>query len=883
MIYEEGGGRTFASFLWEKAQKTRQLLEGTPVGQKAAVLEQQLAELERLFAKEDSEDADEWGLGVRQLQTNKRDYQSRVVAAIEKRAQETADDAKYGVAYTLSLLRELKALLRSENFLYQPYFEGQIPLWRDEIQAQSYALDQLRLDLARHESQKLFRGAHLRWDLERLVGEGDGSDPGALYGYYYARVQKQVAKRGKAICEAVDAFLGKDDATGDGLLARYWKLLTSFATLTDLLKKKETYFAQEKKSELVVNLYEESDFDTWYERWVGEGDLRRDTLKRVGNQLLQDIFQVPTVTAAMAKLQKEPPGEMEGRIHGHCKSFFAQQPAQPEALEILLSRHSTDERRRMVQRAFKLAKVWLDPPGAGLQHVAVRPVLADQKPCLVGVDTENSTRFPEFKALIGGIRTPGDTEPSFKNLGSLNRGAIFFYNELAGVPAFYSGSLLRPGGLRSAYLGWDEKDDLHFDKNRFQFNDIIPKTPEETRNFTDSVRAFVLGRVLGLLKVKEILDDTRQPTFHYSYTRRVTLGDEDVQLGSEAQAIDALYRDGREEHLTDRRQLLEAIDDTLLRLRQEGLLWLYVMLLDFYLYNVYPPQADEQWIANLTILQYSPEYAILAAARDQAEKMLPSEEEAKQLREALDSKRRNHKGDVVKGEDLTYDEYLAAFGSHVRMEGRYRGHSEGINLQKATYHKAPVLNTKGLWGAKTRRPAPAPAQKAAPEHGERPCPNCGESLDRRAVYCVHCKQTIAHHVTCSHCGEARVPNDLEACWKCGTSMRQGKKIQCPNCYQWEGYEDDFPCKTCGHALGTPLGTPVGTGAVDGADSSPASAPNPTATAEPKMAGDTPPPPADDVPEAAPPEAPPAPELVECPTCYQQVPKAPKCSVCDGLL
>jgi hypothetical protein len=69
---------------------------------------------------------------------------------------------------------------------------------------------------------------------------------------------------------------------------------------------------------------------------------------------------------------------------------------------------------------------------------------------------------------------------------------IVFYNELAGVPAFYPSSVTAPGGLRAAYNAYAEKEELHTDKNRFQFNDILPKQPNEAREYADSLKAFVL-------------------------------------------------------------------------------------------------------------------------------------------------------------------------------------------------------------------------------------------------------------------------------------------------------------------------------------------------------------------------------------------------------
>ncbi|MCG8455098.1 MAG: zinc ribbon domain-containing protein [Holophagales bacterium] len=879
LVYEEGGGKTFQSYLWEKSQRIRNRLQATPVPEKSVALAGELAELDRLFSHEDSEDKEEWGLGIRQLESNKRDYLARVKAGLEKRARETADDPKYGVAYTLSLLRELKLLLRNELFTYLPHFDAEIETWRDEIEYQRNALDQLTLDISRHEGERLFRGHHLRWDLNQLVGETESDPPGALYSYYYSRVRKQVAKRAKAICEAVNGFLGKDDVTGDGLLGAYWKLLSGFGELQRRLQEKVDYFRAPQSSELVVSLYRQEDCDTWYTRWTGEAANHRETLEAVGNRLLQEVFEVDSVTAAMAQIQRVPPEELEARILEECKSFFANREAQPEALELLMDKRWDGQRERMVKRAYDLAKVWLKRSASGLDHIHMRPVVPDQRPCLIGLDTENSLRFPELERIVREIRSASDSPASFQNIGKVNRGVILFYNELAGVPAFYPEAITRPGGLYSAYLRWDEKDDLHFDKNRYQFGDLIPKTDEEARKYAESVRAFVLARVLGLLEVRNLSDGgSDQLTSYYSYSRGGLLDAEEISLGTEAQAIDALYRDARDEHRTDRRHLLEAVEETIQHLHASGLLWVYWLLLEFYMYLVYPPNRDEKWVSNLTVVRYSPEYAVLANARAQISGLFASDEERRKLETALDTRRRGKKG-----EEMSYEEYLEPLREQVVLAGKVEVRSLSLVLDKRTYLDTPVLDRKKLLGARREYPEPAAESRPTPRSApHRPCPNCGEEIDVRARRCRHCKNHVAEIRPCPTCG-AKVPSDFEECWSCGEKLRRGEKMECPECHAFQGYIDEFPCPECSYDPDAPPIEVPASSAMGGNGSLPAAE---TPTAPEKSASKAGPEPTSEArtataePEA---EAETGEALVECPTCYSLVEAGPKCAVCDGLL
>jgi hypothetical protein len=146
-------------------------------------------------------------------------------------------------------------------------------------------------------------------------------------------------------------------------------------------------------------------------------------------------------------------------------------------------------------------------------------------------------------------------------------------------------------------------------------------------------------------------------------------------------------------------------------------------------------------------------------------------------------------------------------------------------------------------------------------------------IDRRAIFCRHCKQTIAQHVQCPNCQEPRVPDDLEFCWKCGLKMRTDERIECPRCFSWRGYEDEFPCRVCGFDPKEPITEAAG--AVPGVEG-PMGA-QPAASGMPEGSGGMP------LPAAVAPEPAPAPAQVQCPTCYSMVEAGPRCSVCSGLL
>lgn len=868
MVYDENSGRSFPAYFWEKAQSVRSELEATPPGLKAARLAEHRALFEQFLAKEDSDNSDEWGVGVRQVEANCVSAIERLKVGITKRAKEISDSPRLGVAYALSLLRELKTLLRHENFLYLSHFETQITAWRDEAQDWSYQLDQLQLDLSRHEQNMLFRGANLERDMERLVGDQTERDEGVLYNYLVSRVMKQVAKRGKRVCEEIDRFLGKDDPTGNGLLGEYYTLLAGFKRLRERLEAKEAYFSRLERSELMLSLYRDGDADHWYTLWLGDEAARRETLRRVGNQLLKEVFGAASPTEALAYIQRTPTEEVEARMLAACKRQFADQDRQPEALRMLFdgSRFTVKERQELVRRAFNLGKVWLAPPQLGLEHVNLPPVKVDQRPCLIGVHDGDPALAKEFKELVRSIQNSGDTPPSFQNVSDAHRGTIVFYNELAGVPAFYPRTVTAPSGMREAYRLHREKDELHTDKNRFQFNDLIPKTQEQARRYRDSLQAFALARLLGLLRVREIADDVGGLSFHYSYRRPAGLGSDEVLLGSEQHAIDFLYHDSdlAEAH-SHRQELLLQAERVIELLNQRGRLWVYGLLLELYMREASrKTESNIEWTAGVSYTQYSPEFAVLSLAQQQLVRLLPSEQARAELTSAME-----HQLGKGLGEEPTYEEFARALTPHCREGGKFVGTADGVaGARRTVYRSAPVLDLAKLdrerFGEGPKAPPKKDLTPASEPPPQRPCPRCALPIDARAIYCIHCQQTVAKHRPCPHCPEpTSVPDDLEHCWRCHGRMREDEKITCPRCYSFTAYADEFPCKVCGHdprRVEEPVSASPRPAGGNGAEHHGAPAP-----AAPE-----------------PPEPEPMPE-VECPSCFVKVPPGPRCGVCGFLL
>ncbi len=874
--YDRASSRSFSSHIWDKARNLRLEVESATKGQKAAVLRAGLELMEKELAAEDAANPEEWGSWLRTIEENYRLYLEDVKRGIENQVKTYVNDPRLGVYHALSLLQALKEVLRHANYQYIPHFESTYGSWADEAQRQGDRVRGIMTAVSRYE-QRWFASRHdVAQEISDLVADDlDAEDLGALYNYLFARVMKQVVRRGLKICEAVDELLGKNDATGKGLIGRYYQGLVQLTQLQGRLEKQERYFETQEHSELKLSLYRQGDTERWYEAWTGSQELRPEILRQVGNQMLAEVFKVDTVTAALDRVAKMPMDQVEERLLAHCKRFFEGQNLQPDALELLLDseRLSTTDREKVISDAYRLAKVWVQRPERGIDHVPLRAVTSDQRPCLIGLFDGEARLAQEFKDILAQkILAPGDSLPSFRSLGGTNRGAIVFYNEVGGIPAFYPSSVMSPAGLKESYEGHDDKEELHIDRNRFQFGDLIPKRNDEAGWYADALRAFVLGRVLGVIAVSEkAVQGSEQPALTYSFIRRDGHRATQVALGEEANAIDRLYRDRRAEHETDRRQLLNEIESLLSTLARMHLLEVYDLLLEFYIEVVYPPGKDRVEELGVTLVEYAPPYAVLDAARSQLTTLLSDRDAQARFAEAL----RSLRGKPPE-QSLRYDEFKTALQAHTRPAGKVVVTTKGATgTPRNTLLEVLALDRSKVEGppqAERPRPAGTKPSSAAPlsDLPMRSCSVCSTEIPAPALFCRYCKTQLAQsHETCPHCQETKVPDDLDNCWRCGKPMPgKGERVTCPRCYSFTGRQDEFPCPTCGYNFNEAT-TPVPEETAEARATPAAEAGFKSAAPEPSI--------------PSPARTPEAPELVQCPNCWMNVPAGPQCAECGSPL
>ncbi len=802
--FDAGSSRDFYHHLHEKTQDLARELQNTRFGEKSAVLERYIQEFQQMMGKEDSEHEDEWGPYARTLEGNMNRYLKQVEKGIMERAGVFADDSRYGIAYVLSVMQELKRVLQKgeegDIFLYRKYFEGNIGPWVENIQYYDGQLQELVADFRRHERQFLHKKQDVERDMEILIGTRE--EPGCFFNFMYSRIMKQVVTRGKQICESIDRFLGKDDSTGTGFLARYHNLVGGFGVLRERLKKFEAYFTVEKPYEFVNSVYQPSDVDEWYARWIDEAEQERKNRTQVANRLLKDVFNVDSVAEALAYLQATHEEDIVAKVIETCKVFFATHPQQPSALEILMGagRFGPKEQMDLVKHAYDMAKVWLDGAHSGLSHINYSKPLADQKPFYIGIDDSSPILVKEFEKLIKQIQKPQDPPLQRVPIGEKNKSVIVFYNEIAGVPAFYSDSVVCVGGLKEAYDKHYSKpigiEEVHTDKNRFRFSHIVPRKDTDVFRYVESVKAFVLARILGLLHAEAVNGDARSPEFIFYYTHRKIYDTEECRLGDELHAVDFLSRN-REL----RAMMLEDIQQVFNSLRDRRLLAYYLLLIEFYIKHVYRRGVEDE---VTRIVRYSPQYGLLEFERKQIfSNIVVDETEKHKLVNALSALR----GKPV-GENLGYHGFLSILHPFCRLSGKYASEESGAaGNARVVYLDAYALDMRKLeaiaridedTGIQEEGP------KEAPTAAARPCPSCSTEINVKTTYCKHCKQVVSKHMTCPHCREEKVPEDLDICWKCDRPLHiEESKRECPFCGTLNR-QKRTTCRECGAPFGADL-------------------------------------------------------------------------------
>jgi hypothetical protein len=710
----KGAGISYEQYCKKRVDQLRGELKAAPMKTKYEPLEVFMGDVEVWFGKEDSDRDDEWGQVARNIAANADEYLKHLKKAIREECERLANNPRYGIAYVVALLSELKKTIESEleNIWYTDYFNRQMQSWTEWTVYYKGQLDVVADELRQHERSFLFRGDNVNRDILLLCGEPDAMEKGLLENWLHARLHRLKARWGKYVCEAINEFLGKDGVHGSGLIAEHRKLIQFLDEFKARLKSMRDYFERPQSYSLYKSLLEPGDFDYWYKVWVG-GDADRPNyiprLTEFSNSLLRTVFESESITAALSMIKVSTAESIERRILTHCKSLLKKQTEQPSVLRALFQ-SGMDERVReqKVSQAFNQAKAQLHPP-TDLGHVVYERPTANQCPYYIGLDGTDPFAG-QFEAILRKVVPPGDRW-EIVSLGADNKGAIVFFNELSGVPAFYPRSVNVANGLRQWYRTYftdpmkmdpNNQEVLHTHKNRFLFSDIIPKTRDQQERYKYAVRSFVLGRILDLLRTTDQRDGT---LFSYEDDSNPYMAPKIIGLGlGENEAIDFLFqRDQSEQEKAVYVMLDRKIEQTVDSLHSSGFLIIYILLLEFYQKTVYAPE-DVNDLDDVRLRKYTPQYAAIAHELSRMVKRCRDTGMESALGEARWKMTGGRK-------ELTVEEYTEVLKPYCRVEGAYTQRSENaVGGMQLVSKKALVFNRQAFLQWLSKQPGHQPVQ-----------------------------------------------------------------------------------------------------------------------------------------------------------------------------
>ena len=222
-----------------------------------------------------------------------------------------------------------------------------------------------------------------------------------------------------------------------------------------------------------------------------------------------------------------------------------------EVLDLFFDKfHSEAEQVKQLNLLYTKAQIWLQ----GSQDSNFR-LSMEKRVCTVGLyERPNRPIYQQFKDLLKSkIHKPGQPEIGFAALKS--KSEILMYTEAAGYPVCYSQSVheMRP---KYEQLAFDRFVNLHCDRNEFRFRDILEITESERQDLEEATRVFLLGIILGIIRVYYDNEDNV-----FCVEQRVGLGRNERFLGTEHRAVRLLMRD----------QLLRSQVDSLIRTREAEL------------------------------------------------------------------------------------------------------------------------------------------------------------------------------------------------------------------------------------------------------------------------------------------------------------------------
>jgi hypothetical protein len=706
--HDPDSGKTFEALIAEYGDKIKNNIENKLHESENKTISQyiraKIAEFDALW--KDSPDSAEWGEYIRLINQHKRNFLNEGKKKIEEEARRLANREAYGVAFAMAVLEDLKKALYEDSLQYKPRFQREEVEISEEIPRAYSELDDVIVRISRVE--KGFWAGLKKQTLHHLVEE---SFTVAFKNYYTLKLKHIVRKLSAELCNDFNEFLGyRGDDSSRGLIGELNQLLATLQRIRSEFERKYNYFKERKENDLVILLYNPDNVDTrFYPAIIGTDRDEKDLIKEHSVKLMA-LLGKKNVDELIGTI---PRWEIfETQIITYTRRIFSNIPHRFDALNML---YEEDDARQKVERLFNNGKTWIQ----GADIAWAFQLKEGQKTYYIGLNMKNLDKFSKFQRDMNSI-VKGENIQYFQMPVNSE---IVFYSEINGFVLSYLQSINEPNGYRERYVNTrinENECELHTNKNSYKYHDIVMLDDEQRARRENSIRAFLLGTILGVIEVEEDRIDYKTIEYIYKARRWIVkpITDETKVLGIEERAIEDLYEDKSTPPW--RVSINDEINEKREELKLRGFLPEYAVVLKYHFENVFK-------ITEIDV-----------AGR------------AKQKKSSIEH-------DILEEEFKKVSEQLVPESERKNFSIRFKDIEPKINYFTRTLgdKNKRVLDWQELGGAY------AGAPQSDVQRDTKQCPVCAREIKSKARRCKFCK------------------SDLEQCDTCGKWLKKG--ASCPAC------------------------------------------------------------------------------------------------------